>query len=102
MAHFERGSKLNAVHLAQLGNRFLVYFGIGDDDGEESRTAGHASPLRLAAGLVLGGAVAGTLFGLWEHDVVAGVFFGAVWAVLMALRGAYGSWRRARRSARPS
>ena len=78
-----------------LWDRTLVYFGVAEP--EEADFPPKTSRLKSALGLLVGAVVAGALFGLFERDVAAGAFFGALWLGLMILRSAWAR-HRARRS----
>ena len=76
-------------------NRTLVYFGVAEPDEADFPPRG--SPLKIAAGWLMGAVIAGTLFGLVERDVLSGAVFGALWLGLMLVFSAW-TRRRAKRS----
>jgi hypothetical protein len=77
---------------ARVRNRTLAYFGV--EELEEER---ETSLFKSALSMLMGAVIAGALFGLFERDVAAGAFFGALWLGLMILRLAWTRYR-ARRS----
>jgi predicted lipid-binding transport protein (Tim44 family) len=81
--------------LARARNRTLAYFEVIEPD--EADFPAETSLFKSALGILVGAAVAGALFGLFEHDIASGAIFGALWLGLMVLRSAWAR-RRARRS----
>jgi hypothetical protein len=83
------------MRLGRAWNRTLVYFDIAEP--EEADFPAEISLFKSALGILVGAAVAGTLFGFFEHDIASGAIFGALWLGLMVLRSALAR-HRARRS----